>query len=54
MVFTDAEFCDLVLRRAHRAGTQDIKMLVCPLAPDLGDLLRQVLDKASMEQRATE
>jgi len=54
MVFTDAGFCELVSRRAARFGTESIDMMVCILPPNLGGLLRDILDEASNEQRAAE
>ncbi len=53
-VFTDAGFLELIHRRAARFGAESIQMMVCPLPPNLVLLLRQVLDKASREQRAAE
>ena len=54
MVFTDAGFLDLIHRRAARFGAESIRMMACPLPPSLDLLLRQVLDRASREQRAAE
>ena len=54
MVFTDDGFCHLIQRRARRLGTGPIQMMVCPLLPALGVLLKEILDKASREQRAAE
>ena len=53
MVFTDAHFMDYVRRRAvNTGGIGDIQMLLCPLPTDLAQSLRDVLDKASGEQRS--
>ena len=54
MVFTDSRFCELVGRRAKRLGIQDIQLLICQLPPALEELLMQVLNEASSEQRAAE
>jgi len=54
MVFTDGSFCQLVKRRATRLGRETIKMVVCVLPPPLEALLREILDKASYEQRAAD
>jgi hypothetical protein len=54
MVFTDDHFCELVRRRASRLGMESIQMMVCALPPNLGVLLKGILDKASQEQRAAE
>ena len=54
MVFTDAEFCDLIARRAHRWGAGNMQMLVCQLPDGLDRLLGTVLDNASFEQRAAD
>ena len=54
MVFTDAEFCRLVRRRAARFGAESIHMMVCALPPSLANCLGQILDEASKEQRAAE
>lgn len=54
MVFTDSGFRDLVDRRAKRMNMRDIQRLVCQLPPQLEELLTQILDDASNEQRAAE
>lgn len=54
MIFTDDSFCHLIQRRARRLGTEPIQMMVCPLPPPLEVLLKEILDKASYEQRAAE
>jgi hypothetical protein len=54
MVFTDDDFCHLIRRRASRLGTGSIQMMVCKLPPHLEAVLREILDKASHEQRAAE
>lgn len=54
MVFTDGDFCQLIQRRASRLGTQPIQMMVCRLPPRLEAELKEILDKASHEQRAAE
>ena len=54
MVFTDDDFCQLIRRRANRLGTEPIQMMVCKLPPHLEAELREILDKASHEQRAAE
>lgn len=54
MVFTDDGFCHLIQRRATRLGTEPIQMMACPLPPLLGVLLKEILDKASYEQRMAE
>ena len=54
MVFTDAGFLDLIHRRAARFGAESIQMMVCPLSPNLAELLRNILDDASNEQGAAE
>lgn len=54
MVFTDDDFCQLIRRRASRLGTEPIQMMVCKLPPHLEEELREILDKASHEQRAAE
>ncbi len=54
MVFTDDDFCQLIRRRASRLGTEPIQMMVCKLPPHLEAELREILDKASHEQRAAE
>lgn len=54
MVFTDDDFCQLIRRRASRLGTGPIQMMVCKLPPHLEAVLREILDKASHEQRAAE
>jgi hypothetical protein len=54
MVFTDDEFCQLIRRRASRLGIGPIQMMVCKLPPQLEVVLREILDKASHEQRAAE
>ena len=54
MVFTDAGFRELVSRRVARFGTESIDMIVCMLPPNLGRLLRDILNEASNEQRAAE
>ncbi len=54
MAFTDDDFCQLMRRRASRLGTESIQMIVCKLPPHLKTELREILDKASHEQRAAE
>ena len=54
MVFTDDNFCQLVQHRATRLGRETIKMIVCMLPPRLKALLREILDRASYEQRAAD
>ena len=54
MVFTNDGFCQLIRRRASRLGTGPIQMIVCKLPPHLEALLREILDRASHEQRAAE
>ena len=54
MVFTDDDFYQLIRRRASRLGTGAIQMMVCKLPPHLEAALREILDKASHEQRAAE
>ena len=54
MVFTDDDFYQLIRRRASRLGTGPIQMMVCKLPPHLEAVLREILDKASHEQRAAE
>jgi hypothetical protein len=54
MVFTNKDFCDLIERRAQRFGIDDLEMLVCELPSEKEKLLQQILDKASLEQRAAE
>jgi len=54
MVFTDDSFCQLVQHRATRLGRETIKMIVCVLPPRLKALLREILDRASYEQRAAD
>ena len=54
MVFTDADFCQLIERRAIRLGTDSIQMMVCELPPQLAAVLKEILDRASYEQRAAE
>lgn len=54
MVFTDAGFCQLIRRRASRIGIESIKMIICILPPRLEALRKEILDKASHEQRAAE
>lgn len=54
LVFTDLGFRDLIGRRAKRMGIDDIQLLVCELPPGLKELLKQVLDEASREQKAEE
>lgn len=54
MVFTDARFCELVCHRAARLGTESIEMIVCELPADLKELLEQILNQASNEQRVAE
>jgi hypothetical protein len=54
MVFTDDRFCQLVQHRATRLGRKQIKMIVCVLPPRLKALLKEILDRASYEQRAAD
>jgi hypothetical protein len=54
MVFTDDAFCQLIRRRASRLGMAPIQMMVCKLPPHLEAELKEILDKASYEQRAAE
>jgi len=54
MVFTDDDFCQLIRRRSSRLGIEPIQMMVCKLPPHLEAVLREILDKASHEQRAAE
>jgi hypothetical protein len=54
MVFTDHGFCQLVQRRAKRLGVESIETMVCVLPSHLDSLLREILDRASHEQRAAE
>jgi len=54
MVFTDTGFSELIRRRANRAGMGNIHIVVCTLPPNLGSLLREILDEASYEQHAAE
>ena len=54
MVFTDDDFCQLIRHRASRLGTEPIQMMVCKLPPHLEAELKEILDKASHEQRAAE
>jgi len=54
LVFTDDNFCQLIRRRASRLGTEPIQMMVCKLPPRLEAELKQIIDKASLEQRAAE
>lgn len=54
MVFTDDGFCQVIRRRAGRLGMDGIQMIVCKLPPELEALLREILDKASYEQRVAE
>lgn len=54
MVFTNADFSNLIQRRASRFGVADIKFLVCSLPDDKKMLLEKILDEASHEQRAAE
>ncbi|MBL7062308.1 MAG: hypothetical protein ISS54_06190 [Dehalococcoidia bacterium] len=54
MVFTDDDFYQLIRRRASRLGTGPIQMMLCKLPPHLEAVLREILDKASHEQRAAE
>lgn len=54
MIFTDTDFCELIIRRGKRQGIGGIQFLVCKLPPPLQSLLDSILDKASREQRAAE
>jgi hypothetical protein len=54
MVFTDDDFCQLIWHRASRLGTEPIQMMVCKLPPRVETELKEILDKASHEQRAAE
>ena len=54
MVFTNDRFCQLVQHRATRLGREPIKMIVCVLLPRLKASLREILDRASYEQRAAD
>jgi len=54
MVFTNDDFCQLIRRRASRLGTELIQMMVCKLPPRLEAELKEIIDKASLEQRAAE
>ena len=51
LVFTDASFYELIRQRSRRWGAGDVRMLVCPLPPDLERGLTAVLNTASREQR---
>lgn len=54
MIFTDVGCRDLIRRRAARQGIESIDMMVCTLPRDLAELLREILDAASNEQRAAD
>ena len=54
MIFTDEQFCILIKRRAKRFGTEAIDMVVCKLPQEKENLLQNILDSASFEQRAAE
>ena len=52
MVFTDAGFRDLTIRRTAGLGIETIQTLVWELPPELKRELESLLDRASQEQRA--
>lgn len=52
LVFTDDNFCQLIRRRASRLGLPPIQVMVCKLAPRLEAELKEIIDRASLEQRA--
>ena len=54
MIFTDEGCCELIRHRAARVGAESIELMVCMLPPNLAELLRNILDEASNEQRAAE
>lgn len=52
LVFTNPRFMELVARRGHRLGLDDIRFLHCALPIELQSRLDEVLDAASKEQRS--
>ena len=54
MVFTDPEFGELIRRRANRAGTENVRIIVCALPTNMESLLCEILNEASYEQHAAE
>lgn len=54
LIFTDAESRELIRRRTQRLGNTGIQVLVCKLPPKYEDVLNQILNAASHEQRAAE
>lgn len=54
MVFTNHGFCQLIEQRGKRLGVESIEMMVCVLPLHLDSLLKEILDRASQEQRAAE